>query len=564
MAVSTAIESVSDVESFIKEYYDAWSGTDLDRIMSYYSDDVVLQIPGLLMEGKEAVRNQFARPFTTAFPGNRHFVKNMIFGSGVVTVEFSFEAEHKGPFAGHAATGARISLPGCGVYEYDPAKRQITAGRIYFDFGTLQQIITYALVDDRQKSEEALQASWRNLTLTLNTIPTLIAVLLPDGTILSSNQAALDYHGVTMKDVQKEEFRTRFYHPDDWERLREELKDALNQPRQFEYELRALSNAGEYRWFLVRCNPLLDDQGRIDRWYVAAFDIEDRKQAEDALVRQAGVRADVSAAFSKPIHLGEILCGCTEAIVRHLDAAFARIWLLNKDESMLELQASAGMYTRLDGSYSRIPVGDLKVGLIAREKKAHLTNDVMNDPRLHDKGWARDNGMVAFAGYPLVVEDRLIGVMALFARRPLSESILDTLASVADTIAQGVERKRAEEELRASGVFLAEAQRLSKTGSFAWSPANDITYFSEECYRVLGFEPQAGPLPAEAVWQRVHPDDQARCREVVAKAMRDKVDFEVDYRIVHPDKKVRDIHGVCHLVLDGSGEVVEHVGTVVR
>ena len=84
MAVSTAIESVSDVESFIKEYYDAWSGTDLDRIMSYYSDDVVLQIPGLLMDGKEAVRNQFARPFTTAFPGNRHFVKKLIFGPGVV------------------------------------------------------------------------------------------------------------------------------------------------------------------------------------------------------------------------------------------------------------------------------------------------------------------------------------------------------------------------------------------------------------------------------------------------------------------------------------------------
>src|SRR4029453_18994776 len=62
--------------------------------------------------------------------------------------------------------------------------------------------------------------------------------------------------------------------------------------------------------------------------------------------------------------------------------------------------------------------------------------------------WARYNGMVAFAGYPLVVEDRLIGVVALFARRPLSESILDTLASVADTIPQGIERKRAEEALR--------------------------------------------------------------------------------------------------------------------
>jgi signal transduction histidine kinase len=295
---------------------------------------------------------------------------------------------------------------------------------------------------------------------------------------------------------------------------------------------------------------------------MAALDIEDRKRAEDAQARQAGVRADVSAAFSKPAHLEEILRGCTEAIVRHLDAAFARIWMLNKDKSMLELQASAGMYTRLNGSYSQIAVGDMKVGLIAREKRAHFTNDVLNDPRVHDKRWAQSTGMVAFAGYPLVVEDRLIGVVALFARHPLPESILDTLASVADTIAQGIERKRAEEALRRSEAYLAEAQRHSKTGSFAWGPRTDTTYYSEECYRVLGFEPQAGPPPAEAVWERVHPDDQARCRAIVAKAIRDKVDFELDYRIVHPDKKVRDIHGVCHLVLDASGEVIEHVGTV--
>src|SRR5262245_62296585 len=102
MSASSTVEATFDVESFIHDYYETCSGTDLYRIMSYYADDVVLQIPGLLMEGKEAVRNQFARPFTTAFPGNRHFVKNMIFGPGVVTVEFSFEAEHKGPFAGHA------------------------------------------------------------------------------------------------------------------------------------------------------------------------------------------------------------------------------------------------------------------------------------------------------------------------------------------------------------------------------------------------------------------------------------------------------------------------------
>src|SRR5215468_4344182 len=137
MAASSALRSVVDVESFIYEYFEAWGGVDEDRIMSYYSDDVTVQIPGTLMQGSLAVREQFVRPFIAGFPGNRHIVKNWIFGRDVVVVEWSFEAEHKGPFDGRAATNARVEVPGCGVYEYDPAKRQITSARIYFDVGTL-------------------------------------------------------------------------------------------------------------------------------------------------------------------------------------------------------------------------------------------------------------------------------------------------------------------------------------------------------------------------------------------------------------------------------------------
>ena len=85
MTSSTVLESAFDVESFINEYYDAWSGVDEHRILSYYADNVVLQIPGTLMEGKEALRDQFVRPFITAFPGNRHLVKNMICGRGVAS-----------------------------------------------------------------------------------------------------------------------------------------------------------------------------------------------------------------------------------------------------------------------------------------------------------------------------------------------------------------------------------------------------------------------------------------------------------------------------------------------
>ncbi|MGA7415877.1 MAG: ester cyclase [Bryobacteraceae bacterium] len=137
MAASTALGSITEVQAFINEYSRAWQGTDEEHIMSYYAERVAIQIPGTLMNGKAAVREQFVRRFIIGFPGNRHIAKNMIFGQDVVVVEWSFEAEHNGPFAGRSATGAHVVLPGCSVYEYDSVDRQITAGRIYFDVGAL-------------------------------------------------------------------------------------------------------------------------------------------------------------------------------------------------------------------------------------------------------------------------------------------------------------------------------------------------------------------------------------------------------------------------------------------
>jgi len=126
------------------------------------------------------------------------------------------------------------------------------------------------------------------------------------------------------------------------------------------------------------------------------------------------------------------------------------------------------------------------------------------------------------------------------------------------------ERKRSEQRLRESEAYLAEAQRLSGTGSWAWNPATgDIRYCSEMCCRVLGFDHAGPPPPIEEFFQRLHPDDQAASRERFEKAIRDKADFEWDYRIVHPEKGIRDIHTVGRAVLDGSGNLAEFVGTVI-
>ena len=153
-------------------------------------------------------------------------------------------------------------------------------------------------------------------------------------------------------------------------------------------------------------------------------------------------------------------------MVTSLDAAFARVWTLNAEQDALELQASAGVCTHLEVPHARVLVGTSVIGQIAKDQVAHLTNDVGNDPRVDNHGWPENENMVAFAGYPLIVENRLIGVVAIFARHCLTPSVLEALASAANQIATGIERKRTEQNLRftqftidhvATPVFWADA-----------------------------------------------------------------------------------------------------------
>jgi PAS domain S-box-containing protein len=127
-----------------------------------------------------------------------------------------------------------------------------------------------------------------------------------------------------------------------------------------------------------------------------------------------------------------------------------------------------------------------------------------------------------------------------------------------------VKHNQIEAELRLSEAYLAEAQRLSHTGSWAWSPPpGDIRYWSEECYRVQGFDPRGGQPRFETFFQRIHPDDQARIAEVIERAVREKEEFQFDYRIVHPGGEIRDARSIGHPILSQSGDLVEFVGTII-
>ncbi len=185
-------------------------------------------------------------------------------------------------------------------------------------------------------------------------------------------------------------------------------------------------------------NSLQPDTAQITITSVQA-DLEARARLVDLI-------ATVSDALIWKGPLPAILQRCCEALVETLDVAFARIWTLDEQEQVVHLQASAGLYTHLDGFHSRVPVGRFKIGLIASERLPHLTNAVIGDTRVSDQEWAKREGMVAFAGYPLLIEGRVVGVMAVFARHSLPLITLDVMRAAAKTIALGVDHKQIEQE----------------------------------------------------------------------------------------------------------------------
>ena len=303
---------------------------------------------------------------------------------------------------------------------------------------------------ERRRAEEALGASEQRLQDILDNTTAVVFVKDLDLRYILVNREYERRHQVQRDQIRGKTDFDILPH-DVAEKVRANDWHVIEAGAPIQFEETVPMTEGERQYVVVKF--LLRD--RTTKPYAIcgiATDITELKRAEELQARrarQAALRADIHAAFcvGTETALQTMLQRGAEAIVRHLDAAFARIWTLNDRQQLLELQASAGLYTRLDGEPSRVPVGQFQVGLIAEERKPHLTNDLSNDIRVSHPDWANPERIVSFAGYPLLVEGRLVGVVDMFARKYLAPDTLEALEAVADTIAQGIEREQAEERL---------------------------------------------------------------------------------------------------------------------
>src|SRR5215471_11795662 len=416
-------------------------------------------------------------------------------------------------------------------------------------------------ITEQKRAEAAARRSENQLRGVIETMLAHVWSALPDGAIDFVNQRWREFTGLPLEDALGWNWET-VVHPDDRNRFVAEWRAALENRQPMESEIRVRRMDGEYRWLFVRNVPLRDELGNIVKWYGTGIDIEDRKRAEALLNGEKRILEMVAKGES----LAQILDTLCRLVEEQTSDVLTSILLVDGDRLRHGGAPSLPKaYTEaIDGVVIGPAVGSC--GTAAYRGEQVIVEDIATDPLWADyREAALPHSLRACWSTPVLSsQGKVMATFAMYYREPCRPSPRDQeiIEQITHLAGAAIERKLTQEALRRSEAYLAEAQRLSKTGSWAWDPRTDkILYWSEEMFQIFGLDPQKG-VPSGAKFGRLaHPEDHDRVYEHVQKSINQKVDYVVNHRIVLPDGTMRHIETIGHPVLDPNGEVVECVGT---
>ena len=431
-------------------------------------------------------------------------------------------------------------------------------------------------ITERKRAEERVQQQQIELQQILDITPQLVAVFGTDRERLYANRPALDYFGVSLEEWQSISDRFRFFHADDRERVARGVYTGPTSDVPHEFEARLRRRDGVYRWFLFRDNPLRDEQGRVMRWYLTATDIEDRKRAEEE--RQAQVwflesMDRINRAMQGTNDLEQMTGNVIEAMLSIFDGERAFLYYpCDPDASSFEvvMDRTRGEYPGARGVIPMTP--DTARGFqIVRASKGVVTFGPGCDPPLIGDFVKRfgHKSSIGIALYPKTGKPWVLAMHQYFYPRvwtPDEKKLLEEIARRVTDSLTGLlmlrSLRESEQALRQSEAYLAEAQRLAHAGSWAWDPGTDAyVHWSEEMFRIFGFDAQEGLPTREAVFSKILPEDRNRVEESFQKSRREKADTNDEYRIALPDGTVKYIHMIRHPILNEAGDLVKLVGT---
>src|SRR5258705_8886345 len=362
-----------------------------------------------------------------------------------------------------------------------------------------------------------------NAQLLVDSIPALIHTARPDGYLDYFNKPWLEYLGVTLDKVTGWNW-TAVIHPEDVEGILAKWRACLATGEVFEYETRVRSANGEYRWMFHRKVPLRDANGNIVKWYGSSLDIDERKTAEEQLSRngQELQRSEFYLAEGQRLaHMGSWAWNVRTGTLFWSEETF-RIYGYSAQETG--------------------PAWEQFLQRVHPKDRAQIEQRAKMEAS--GKEWTESHG-----DFRVVLPDGTVKYLHSVAH-PVRHS--GELTEVIGTVIDVTEHELLTQELRRREAYLAEAQKLSHTGSFGWKPDTGEIVWSEETYRIFEYDRSVKPT-IDSVVQRVHPQDRADFQKVIDGASRGATDFEHTYRLLLPDGQVEHVHAIARAVQDASG-----------
>src|SRR6266700_2937256 len=379
----------------------------------------------------------------------------------------------------------------------------------------------------RAMSSPRRESDSLDVQVLVDSIPALIHTARPDGYLDYFNKPWLEYIGVTLDKVAGWNW-TAYVHPEDVEGILAKWRACLATGEVFEYETRVRRADGEYRWMFHRKVPLRDANGNIVKWYGSSLDIEERKTAEEQLRHNAQElqRSEFYLAEGQRLaHMGSWA----------FDPDGFHYWspelFRMHERDPASKPPSVQEYLDRVHPHDREFMADLIKGILAKASAFDATKRIV-----------RPNGEVRYI--------RCVGA-------PVAED--QSLKKYVGSAIDVTEYELVTQELRRREAYLAEAQRLSHTGSFGWKPDSGEIVWSDETYRIFEYDRAETPT-LNMVFQRIHPHDRALAQQVIEGVSR-STDFEHEYRLVMPSGAIKPIHVRAHALPDSSGNI-EVVGAV--
>jgi PAS domain S-box-containing protein len=376
----------------------------------------------------------------------------------------------------------------------------------------------------------------QDIRLVVDAMPTLAWSARPDGSAVFFNRRWLDYTGLSPEQALDAGWKLAV-HPDDLPRVIGVFEEARTRSQPFEVEGRFRRFDGAYRWFLFRGSPLCDQVGTVIQWYGTNTDLEDRKRAEDAL------RASE--------HELRVMIDSLPGLIATMDAA-GEVEFVNQPVS--DFFGKTAQELRNWASFIHPDDLDQVVARWRRSIETGVPYETVHRQRgVHGYRWFNVRGLP------------VRGAEGHILRWYFLLTDVEDQKRAEEALRADIEaRKQVEARLRENEAHLLEMQALTRTGSWRLNTASGKVTVSPEVLRCYGVGPEEDTSDVEFWFDRIHPDDRSRVRELFDRCMALKTDYEADYRIQLPDGTVKHQHAISHPVLNEAGELVEFVGTTME